>query len=65
MTISRAWYVTCNVCRTPAEISTESSVAARQLALVEGFVRVKKDGRLVDLCAEHAAILHRQTETEA
>lgn len=47
MSIARAWYVQCDRCGNPAEISVEGSKSARDYARVcNGFVR--KGGQ--DIC---------------
>lgn len=49
--IRSACYVACDVCTgDPAEISTEGTKTARAYARSAGFVRVKVDGRFIDVC---------------
>jgi len=55
MTMSHAWYVTCSDCARPAEVSVVGSDDALRIAANEGFIRVRRDGRIADLCREHAA----------
>ena len=50
MSLARAWYVRCDRCGNPAEISTEDGRNARMLARLDGFVRRRVDGRTTDLC---------------
>lgn len=51
MSISKAWYVTCENCGNPATVSTESPANARVIARSDdGFVRRRVDGTLTDLC---------------
>ena len=56
MSVSKAWYITCDNCGDPAAIDTKSPKAARQLArTVDGFTRRKvkdthDDKHLADLC---------------
>ena len=50
MSISKAWYVSCSDCGAPADITADSAIAARRIAHREGFVRVRRDGFLADLC---------------
>lgn len=55
MSIRRACYVACDECWDPAEISTTDAEEARRYAARQGYVRIRRDGRLVDLCATCAA----------
>lgn len=48
--ISRACYVVCDVCHSPAEISTNGAPEARDFARRQGFVRTGRH----DYCPEHA-----------
>lgn len=48
--ISSACYVQCDHCGDPAAVSTDGSVLARVYAKQEGFVRVRVNGKLRDLC---------------
>jgi hypothetical protein len=51
MAISNAWYVRCDGCGDPTEISTTSAKEARTLARAYGGYRRKKvEGRMMDLC---------------
>ena len=48
--ISRAWYVRCDLCGNPADISTESAKHARRIARGEGFQRKRVAGKMLELC---------------
>ncbi len=48
--ISHAWYVTCDLCGDPSQISTESARVARKLAKQEGYGRRRVAGKMLDLC---------------
>lgn len=51
MPISRAWYVSCDGCGDPAEVSTDSVAEARAIAVREGFYeRTVAGGRKLWLC---------------
>lgn len=52
MSIRKACYVACDgPCGgDPAPVATGGAAEARTYARGEGYVRVKRDGRLVDLC---------------
>ena len=67
MAIARAWYLICDSCGMPGEVSVHSARDARALALGETwpgmdadgqatylhrFFRIKVDGRMKDLCHE-------------
>ena len=49
--IRSACYVACDVCTgDPAEVATNGAKEARLYALQAGFIRVKVDGRFLDIC---------------
>lgn len=50
MSVAHAWYVMCDLCGNPAEISTESASHARKLAKTEGGDRRRVAGQMMDLC---------------
>lgn len=54
MSVSRAWYIRCDDCGDPAEISTDSAQEALIYANNQGFIRVERGGKAVDLCPRHA-----------
>lgn len=64
MAISKACYVICDECGDPAEISTEGADMARSYAKAQGFVRVKRDGKMVDLCQRHSGVQNPKLEGE-
>ena len=46
MSIARAWYIRCDNCGNPAEVSTESGASARDYAQsFDGFIRRGRRGR--------------------
>jgi len=55
MAIAQAWYVTCDDCGSPAGVDCVSWGSAVQLAETQGFRRARRAGRVVYLCAQHAA----------
>lgn len=48
--ISTACYVQCDHCGDPAEVSTVGAEIARAYAKQQGYVRLRVDGKLRDLC---------------
>lgn len=51
--ICTACYVMCDICRnTIADITTDGSADARAIAKRDGFVRIRIDGKLRDVCFE-------------
>lgn len=51
MAVRSAWYINCDNCGDPAEITTfGGATEARALASRQGYTRKKIDGRFVDLC---------------
>lgn len=49
MVIWHMSYVSCEDCHRPAQMGDDNK-EARNIAHNEGFVRVRRDGKLIDLC---------------
>jgi hypothetical protein len=48
--IARAWYVRCDECGNPSEISTDSAKDAKAYARAQGYLVKRIDGRERWLC---------------
>lgn len=56
--ISNAHYVQCDECGDPSEIACFGVKEAHAFAEAQGYVRIRKNGKLADICsrcAEHKA----------
>lgn len=64
MSIRKAWYVACDgPCGgDPAQISCVDAKDARRMARGEGFVRLRKDGALYDICPRCEALEESQID---